>query len=386
VTLLLDVAFSATVLFAAGWLTTIALRSVSAAVRRTIWRAVFAGVAALPVLLSFDAPGAAPAFVAVAAMPTAVTAASEAVAGVPWLTLIWALGCAFVIGRLTVGLVQVRRWGRAALSGGTADFSPAITVPMTWGVVRPQILLPADACGWSEDARDLVVRHEAAHVASHDWAWQTMARIVTAVLWFHPLAWLADRQLRREAERAADDAVIASGANPAHYADQLVSVARSMSVAPAAAIAAVEMVEPSSLEHRVCHVLDRSAARGPANRVVRAVVAVLIAGLSVSVAAIQEGPIYDVEVVGLKKPTVLKEVRPQYPEEAKKAGVQGEVTLETVVEKDGVPSEIRVIQPLEGSLDRASIEALAEWRFVPARLKDEPVRVIVQIQFRFTIK
>ena len=249
-TVLLDVALAATVLFTAASLATICLRSASADVRRTIWRAVFAGVAALPVLLSFQPAQSAAQFVAVAAVPAGVRAASQTVADMSWLVVIWAVGVAFVMGRLTVGLAEVRRWGRTAEPGDKANFSGAITVPMTWGVVRPQILLPDEARTWSEDARDLVIRHEAAHVASRDWAWQTMARLVTAALWFHPLAWFADARLRREAERAADDAVIAGGANPAEYADR----ARPRGALDVRwrrhAIAAVGMVEASSLEHR----------------------------------------------------------------------------------------------------------------------------------------
>ena len=385
-TVLLDVALAATVLFTAAWLATICLRSASADVRRTIWRAVFAGVVALPVLLSFQPAQSAAQFVAVAAVPAGVRAASQTVADMSWLVVIWGVGFALVMGRLTVGLAEVRRWGRTAEPGDKAHFSGAITVPMTWGVVRPQILLPAEARTWSDDARDLVIRHEAAHVASRDWAWQTMARVVTAALWFHPLAWFADARLRREAERAADDAVIAGGANPADYADELVRVARSASAVSAARIAAVGMVESSSLEHRVRHVLDRSAGRGPASWVVRATVAVVVAALSVSAAAMQDGPIYDVEVVGLTKPAVLVKVQPVYPGEAKKAGIQGQVTLEALIETNGIPSEIKVIRPLDDALDHASIDALSQWRFVPARLEDEPVRVRVQIEFRFTLK
>ena len=290
-TLLLDVALAATVIFAAGWLTAVGLRSASADVRRTIWRAVFAGVAALPVLLAFDPPQAAARFVAVAGVPSAVSGASRTVASLPWLLVVWAAGFAFVIGRLTVGLVMVRRWGRNAEPGDKADFSRAISIPMTWGVVRPQILLPAEARAWSDEARDLIIRHEAAHVASHDWVWQTIARVVTAGLWFHPLAWAADARLRHEAERAADDAVLAGGVNPADYAEELVKVARAVAQNDAVAIAAVGMVESSSLEHRVRHVLDTSARRRPASWIVRVTVAAFVAALSVSTAAMQEKPV-----------------------------------------------------------------------------------------------
>jgi len=386
VTVLLDVALAATVLFAAGWLAAIGLRSASADVRRTIWRAVFAGVAALPLLLAFDPPRAAAQFVAVVGVPSGVSGASRAVADVPWLFVVWAAGFAFVIGRLTVGLAMVRRWGRSAECGGKADFSGAVSIPMTWGVVRPQILLPAEARAWSDEARDLIIRHEAAHVASHDWAWQTVARVVTAVLWFHPLAWAADARLRREAERAADDAVLAGGANPADYAEELVRVARSIAQTPAVAIAAVGMVESSSLEHRVRHVLDRSTGRGPASWMVRAIVAVFVAALSVSAAALQDRPVYRVGDEGVTLPIVVTKVQPVYSQEAKDNHVQGEVILDLVINESGEPIDIRVVKPLEPSLDRASLDAAAQWRFVPGKKDGDPVRVKVTLNFHFELR
>ncbi len=49
---------------------------------------------------------------------------------------------------------------------------------------------------------------------------------LTALFWFHPLAWLAGRELAREAEHAADDAVLAQGIQPSDCATVLVSQAR----------------------------------------------------------------------------------------------------------------------------------------------------------------
>ena len=360
-TVLLDVALAATVLFVAAWIATACLGSASASVRRTIWRALFGGVAALPALVSVEPPQAAVAFVAVATAPPAVSAAAQAAAEVSWLLAVWAIGCAFVIGRLIVGLAQIRHWGRRAVPGDVADFSAAITVPMTWGVLRPQILLPAEA-------------------------WQTLARLVTAALWFHPLAWLAEARLRREAERAADDAVLAAGADPIGYAEELVRVARSMSSMTSMKAAAVGMVERSFLEQRVRHVLDRSAGRRPAGWIVRATIAVFVTALSVSAAALQEQPVYKVGDEGLTPPKVLKEVRPVYSQDAMERKVQGDVLLELVVTEKGIPTDIRVIKPLDPALDRAAIEAALEWRFEPARKNGDPVRVQVHLELRFQLR
>ena len=59
-----------------------------------------------------------------------------------------------------------------------------------------------------------------------DWLVFVLARVLCSVLWFHPLAWLALRELCREAEHAADDAVLAHGVRPSDYARLLVDLSR----------------------------------------------------------------------------------------------------------------------------------------------------------------
>jgi beta-lactamase regulating signal transducer with metallopeptidase domain len=84
----------------------------------------------------------------------------------------------------------------------------SIPGPMTYGILRPVIMLPLDATAWSEEELCRAMIHELEHVRRGDWLSQYMARIVGALYWFHPLVWIAWRRLRLEAERACDDAVL----------------------------------------------------------------------------------------------------------------------------------------------------------------------------------
>ena len=129
-------------------------------------------------------------------------------------------------------------------------------MPMTWGIRRPTILLPAEADAWSAERRRDVLLHELAHVKRHDFLIQLIARTACAVYWFHPLVWLAATRLREERERACDDHVLRAGATPSTYATHLLEIARDLRAARATALASVAMARPAQLATRLLDVLD----------------------------------------------------------------------------------------------------------------------------------
>ncbi|HYX82665.1 MAG TPA: M56 family metallopeptidase, partial [Gemmatimonadales bacterium] len=134
-------------------------------------------------------------------------------------------------------------------------------MPMTWGIRRPAILLPADADTWSPERRRDVLLHELAHVKRHDFLTQFIARIACAVYWFHPLVWLAALRLRDERERACDDHVLRAGATPSVYAAHLLEIARGLRAARATSLASVAMARPAQLATRLLDVLDARRSR-----------------------------------------------------------------------------------------------------------------------------
>ena len=89
---------------------------------------------------------------------------------------------------------------------------------------------------------------------------------------------------------------------------------------------------------------------------------------------------------GITAPGLLREVRPDYTEEARRRGVEGDVVLEIVVRSDGTVGDIKVLQGLGGGLDQRAIEAVRQWRFSPARRFGTPVDVMVEVAVEFKLR
>ena len=137
-----------------------------------------------------------------------------------------------------------------------------LPAPLTCGLRRPAILLPSAAREWHETDVQRALIHEIEHVRRADWVMQLTARIVCACYWFHPLAWMALRQMCLEAERACDDAVVRT-AEGTDYADQLVLLARRLSATHAPA--GLGMANRSDLSVRVAALLNDHQRRGRAS-------------------------------------------------------------------------------------------------------------------------
>lgn len=130
-------------------------------------------------------------------------------------------------------------------------------VPLTWGLFRPNVLLPKSAEDWPPNHTEAVLAHEIAHVRRCDSLWQGIAFFACALYWFNPAMWLAARAMRAEAELAADDSVLESGVDPSEYASTLVTVAAAASGRHLRIpLAGVAFMNPNKLERRIDAILD----------------------------------------------------------------------------------------------------------------------------------
>jgi GWxTD domain-containing protein len=191
------------------------------------------------------------------------------------LLLVWSLGALITLGRSLFGIAVVwdlRRHSQTVtdtlwlslLSRLQRDFRIANPVelriggvnipPMTWGLFKQTVLLPAAAASWTNDRLELVLAHELAHVRRRDGLWQIIMQAGCSVYWFNPFVWYAAYRVRLERERAADDVVLNGGADADAYASHLLQIARG--VASGWTLATLYMAHPSQLEARLRSIID----------------------------------------------------------------------------------------------------------------------------------
>ncbi|MEI9890683.1 MAG: M56 family metallopeptidase [Caulobacteraceae bacterium] len=191
----------------------------------------------LPTLAVITLPAAPLATVPAATVETVEPAFGGAVSAIALALTAWGLGALVDRGPRLAGMCWLERLcfrsaplppARLPLPlprGCRVRLSPDRMGPMTWGAVRPVILLPDDALDWPRERLEAALRHELAHMARKDSLIQALALLACALYWPNPLVWRAAAALRREAETAADDAVIAAGVRPSDYAGLLVELA-----------------------------------------------------------------------------------------------------------------------------------------------------------------
>jgi periplasmic protein TonB len=89
---------------------------------------------------------------------------------------------------------------------------------------------------------------------------------------------------------------------------------------------------------------------------------------------------------GISPPRLLHEVKPDYTEEARQKGLEGEVVMEIVVRQNGSVGDVKVLHGMGLGLDQRAIEAVRQWRFTPANRFGQPVDVIVEVSVEFRLR
>ena len=221
---------------------------------------------------------------------------------------IWIVGIGVNLSVVFVGVLRLKRIERRAspldhglwiriregIAGRYCLRRPLIllesidsSILVTWGVIRPRIVVPKGASAWGEDRVRMVLGHEMAHVRRGDWLMQMAAELLRCIHWFNPLAWYACRRLRQEGEQASDDAVFRLGIAPSEYAGNLVDLARNLKSPGRIASLALAMASSSSLERRINVMLNSKISHSAVTKSAVTATVIVALGLVLPVAGIR---------------------------------------------------------------------------------------------------
>ena len=314
VELLAQSAWRGSIILATAFAAAAGLRRASAAVRHFVWTAALAAVVVLPAALfvapkwSWRVEKAEPVRAVVVTQQQA-GAVLKATGAPPttsdWLLALWVLGCAVVGARFAMGAGRASWMAARASEARHASTkmeelrralgirrrvrvleSADAPMPLTWGILRPVVLLPEGAAQWPPARLRSVLLHELVHVERLDLLAQAVAQAACCLYWFHPLAWMAARQLRKERERACDDAVLSAGVAAPDYAGHLMDLVRAVAATRNRWEDAPAMAEASDLESRVRALLDGTRSRYPLSRRAAVAIASVAAAMLLPVVAI----------------------------------------------------------------------------------------------------
>ena len=85
-------------------------------------------------------------------------------------------------------------------------------------------------------------------------------------------------------------------------------------------------------------------------------------------------------------PQLISEVRIPYPESAKKAGVEGPVNMDLLIDDLGQVRQVILINGPGFGLNEAALSAIKNFRFRPAKIKDQSVAVRIRYTYRFILE
>jgi TonB family protein len=427
------------------------LRIDAAPVRYGFWRTVLAICLLLPLLQDRQAPARAAA-ASTSAVQTEMTVVDVVPAGglssIDWRAMVLPIVATGIAGRLlwlALNLVRLRRLRRSGAPAGECSvhsemsdvigtrpeirYVARLRQPVTFGLLRPVVLLPSTLASQTEDIQRAVVSHELFHVKRRDWGWLLLEEIVCAMLWFNPAIWWLISRLHLAREVVVDElAVLATGRRRA-YMEALIAFAHETSPAPVAAFGG-----RAQLFDRIVLLSKES---GMSARRLLFTLAVIATALGTGTwRAVQAFPLVAADAQSIQQTTPgpleqrAKPVTPEnpiprrtnfepafYPAEARAAGARGSVTLMLTLDELGRVAEARrvaivvesanpgvtlrlnntkqgdeknflingsrdqsdTLRAIVGAMDNAAIRAVQGWRYDPPAAAPISFPVLISI-------
>lgn len=246
--------------------------------------------------------------------------------------------------------------------------------PLTFGVLRPAIVIPPSVRDMPGDVQEAIAYHELLHVRRRDWLHELFEEAVAAVLWFHPAIWLLIARIRLAREQVVDAAVVELTESRERYVESLVAVARARlfpSLTPAS-----PFLRRHLLKKRVARILQESTMT--TRRLIASLAATGAALILTATFAVRSFPLEAQSRAAQRSDEPVQLVagadhllhgeRPEYPRRAIEQNVGGDVVVDMTLNERGEVSDAHVVSGPE-ELRRATLASVLQWHYSPAELR-----------------
>ena len=288
----------------------------------------------------------------------------------------------------------------------TVVISDSLPSAGVFGMFRPVVVVPSG----TEPGVDTgnILLHECAHIKRRDPLLHAVSLVAVVLFWFNPLIWLAHRKLTHLREVCCD-ALVANTLREKTpgYQETLLAVAeKMMHRRPVAGVVGIlGIVEENSMLITRIQWLDKMLWKRSRARSILTGVAVMLM-MALVIPAISAGKkevtapssalkMWQVDV----QPKKINKVQAEYPEDLKKAGIQGNVWVSFIVTAKGDVTDVTVAEPVKkpdgtvvartvstknAKLRNAAIAAVKQWKFQPAAKDGKLVamRMVNKVEFR----
>jgi TonB family protein len=320
--------------------------------------------------------------------------AGSSLSALRWPYVAWSIGTLVFLARLALCYVRLLRHNEAIpaimwrkLKSELVILTPqqvrlhAVGPAVLWAP-RPLLLLPADFLQrFDAGERSLILRHEQTHLRRGDPLWNLLAEIMLALLWFHPLAWLALPRLRLDQELACDECVLQQlPHDEGRYAKALLR-----STGAVAASVLIPWLDPPQLKERLS-MIQRQRVSTFRRRLGYSLLAATIGVCAVSV---QAGPLSHAPGGAVSDLSYNARLQPRYPKAAIQQKQQGTVVLKVLVSPQGtvktVDYDARASTTTSASLIGAASDAAFQWHFNPAMKAGKPIESYALVPVKFAL-
>jgi len=264
---------------------------------------------------------------------------------------------------------KMKQWQKVTLPN---DFSlpESLTVyqcaqvysPMLIGLIKPVIVIPEHFFEiYDKEQQVLILEHEVCHFKRNDMQWNFIALALLALLWFHPLSWLAFNRFRRDQELSCDHAVLARKHKTCriNYSKALLVAAETSPPLAFAQLSFKEYGDKNIMFERIKQI----KANTKTNKL--AISTVFASAIAVLSAFSYAGDNHHHDKK-MKSATVypLTRVEPIYPQIAIDKKIEGSVVLKFDVTPAGAVENVSIVTAKPSTVfNEAAAVALSDWTY-----------------------